>query len=77
MNWRYVPYAGFLLFTILVAAVRFIIMPQFSITVHALWFLGQYCLLVCIWLVIRTIARFLDKRLPYYEKFSRRVFMQI
>ncbi|MEI9945553.1 MAG: histidine kinase [Chitinophagaceae bacterium] len=77
MSWRYVPFAGFFLFTLLVSIIRYIFAPQLSFTVHVLWFFGQYGLLLFFWFTIRTIARLLDKRLSYNKKFSRRVFFQI
>jgi sensor histidine kinase YesM len=77
MSWKFVPFAGFFLFTLLVSVVRFILAPEFSFAVHAIWFAGQYCFLVFIWLTIRAISRFLDRRLSYQKSFSRRVFFQI
>lgn len=77
MNWRYVPFAGFFIFTLLVSIVRYILMPQLSFSFHALWFIGQYCLLVLIWFIIRAISRLLDKKIPYRDGFTRRVFLQI
>ena len=77
MNWKYVPFAGFFLFTVLVSIVRYIFIPQFSFTAHALWFTGQYLLLLFFWFTIRAIANFLDQRLSYNKSFSRRVFVQI
>lgn len=77
MNWRYVPFAGFLLFTLLVGLVHYILVPQLSFASHALWFVAQYGLLLIFWFVVRAIARLLDKKLPYFKSFSRRVFFQI
>ncbi|MEO6721564.1 MAG: histidine kinase [Ferruginibacter sp.] len=77
MSWKYVPFAGFFLFTVLVTAVRIAIIPEFTWPVHLAWFVGQYCLLLGIWFTIRVIARLLDKKLPYVKSFSRRVFFQV
>ncbi|MEP7107365.1 MAG: histidine kinase [Ferruginibacter sp.] len=77
MSWRYVPYAGFILFTLLVSIVRLVLVPQLSFTVHLFWFAGQYCLLLLFWYVIRALAKYLDKKIPYSKSFSRRVFLQI
>src|SRR4051812_39313743 len=77
MNWKYVPFAGFFLFALLVSAVRYILTPELSLAIHALWFAAQYSLLACIWFVIKAVSRFLDKRVPYNQSFSRRVFFQI
>jgi len=77
MSWKYVPFAGFFLFTVLVSIVRYFLTAQLSLAVHALWFVAQYCLLVFFWFTIRVIAKFLDKRLSYNKSFSRRVFVQI
>lgn len=75
MSWKYVPYAGFFLFTLLVSIVRLVLVPQLSFTVHLFWFAGQYCLLLLFWYVIRALAKYLDKKLPYSKSFSRRVFL--
>lgn len=77
MNWRYVPFAGFFLFTVVVSVIRYILVPELPFAAHALWFIAQYGLLLIFWFTIRTIARYLDKRLPYFKSFSRRVFFQI
>ena len=77
MSWKYVPFAGFFLFALLVSAVRYILTPELSFLSHAIWFAAQYCLLLCIWLIIKAVSRFLDKKLPYNQSFSRRVFLQI
>jgi sensor histidine kinase YesM len=77
MNWRYVPFAGFFLFTLVVSIVRYILVPELSFTAHALWFAVQYSLLLIFWFTIRAIARFLDNRLTYAKRFSRRVFVQV
>jgi sensor histidine kinase YesM len=42
-----------------------------------MWFAAQYGLLLIFWFTIRAIARLLDKRLPYFKSFSKRVFFQI
>lgn len=77
MNWRYVPFAGFFLFTVVVSVIRYILVPALPFTVHALWFAAQYGLLLVFWFTIRAIARFLDHRLTYAKRFSRRVFVQV
>jgi sensor histidine kinase YesM len=77
MTWRFVPFAGFFLFTLVVSVVLYILDPELPFISHGLWFTGQYGLLLIFWFIIRTIARFLDKRLTYSKSFSRRVFVQI
>ncbi|HRN55279.1 MAG TPA: histidine kinase [Agriterribacter sp.] len=77
MNWRYVPFAGFFLFALLGCLLRYIFLQEVSFTYLVLWFAAQYGLLLIFWFTIRTIARFLDKKLPYFKGFSRRVFFQI
>jgi len=77
MNWKYVPFAGFLLFTVLASIVRYVFMPELSLLFHLFWFVFQYGLLLFYWYTIRGIARFLDKRLSYNKSFARRVFVQI
>src|SRR5215217_6057906 len=77
MNWKYVPYAGFFLFSVLLTVIRYIVMPDLSLGIHMLWLAAQFFLLSLVWLIIRTIARALDKRLPYQKSFSKRVFLQV
>ena len=68
---------GFFLFTFLVSIIRYALTPELSFGIHALWFAAQYVLLLCFWFTIRTIARFLDKKLSYNKSFSKRVLVQI
>ncbi len=77
MHWKYVPFAGFLLFTLLTGMVRYIYMPELAVVVHVLWMVFQYLLLLFYWYTIRGIAAVLDKRLAYNRSFARRVFVQI
>jgi sensor histidine kinase YesM len=77
MSWKYVPFAGFFLFTLIVSGVRVILVPSLGWTAHLVWFAAQYVLLLCIWFTIIAIARMLDKKLPYVKSFSRRVFFQV
>jgi sensor histidine kinase YesM len=77
MKWKYVPFAGFFLFTLLVSAIRYILVPDLPLSAHIIWFMAQYGMLVIFWFTIRTIAILLDKRLPYTKSFSKRVFIQI
>lgn len=77
MNWKYVPFAGFFLFTMLISIVHYILAPQHTLVNHISWFAAQSCLLLSCWFIILSIARLLDKRLPYRKSFSRRVFFQV
>jgi sensor histidine kinase YesM len=77
MNWKYVPYAGFFLFTLLVSLIRYILVPELSGIAHIFWFMAQYGMLLIFWFTIRVISKILDKRLPYNKSFSKRVFIQI
>lgn len=77
MNWKYVPFAGFFLFTVLISIVHLVLAPQHSFATHLLWFAVQSLLLIGCWFTTLTIARLLDKRLPYRQSFSRRVFFQV
>ncbi len=77
MNWKYVPFVGFLLFTLLTGIVRYVYMPEFSTTVQLLWLVFQYIVLLAYWYTIRGIAAMLDKWISYNKHFARRVFIQI
>jgi len=77
MSWKYVPFAGFFLFTLLLNIVQLILAPHHSFTTHAISFISFYTVLLACWFTILTIARWLDKRLPYRKSFSRRVFFQV
>ena len=77
MSWKYVPFAGFFLLTLIISIVGYILKPDISLASLILSSLSQMGSLICFWFAIRTIARFLDKKLPYNKGFSRRVFVQI
>lgn len=77
MHWKYVPFVGFFLFTVLTGILRYVYMPQLSDLVHVVWFIFQYCVLLSYWYVIRGIAAVLNKRLPFNKGFSRRVAIQL
>jgi sensor histidine kinase YesM len=77
MSWKYVPFAGFFLFTLLTGIVYYILVPAATFPEHLYWFLGQWVILLTCWFIILAIARLLDKRLPYRRNFTRRVFFQV
>lgn len=77
LNWKYVPFVLFFLFTLVVSLIRFLLAPELGLTVHGIWFVCQYGLLISFWYTIRGVSRFLDKRLSYTKGFSRRVLLQV
>ncbi len=77
LNWNYVPFVLFFLFTLVVSIVRYLLVPDLQLIVHISWFAFQYGLLLSFWYTIRGIGRLLDKRLSYTKGFSRRVLLQV
>jgi sensor histidine kinase YesM len=77
LNWKYIPFVLFFLFTFVVSTVRYLLAPALGLTIHAVWFAVQYGLLITFWYTIRGVARILDKRFSYSKGFSRRVLLQI
>lgn len=51
--------------------------PEWSIEIHVLLFFCQFILLGGIWLMIKALSNFFDKKIPFSQNVSRRMFMQI
>ncbi len=71
------PFVLFFMFTLVVSIIRYVFAPEMGLTMHAIWFVCQYGLMISCWYTIIGIARLLDKRLPYTQGFSRRVLLQV
>lgn len=77
LNWKYVPFVLFFVFTVIVSIVRYLMVPEWQLIIHVIWFACQYGLLLCFWFTTRSVGRLLDKRISYTEGFSRRVLLQV
>jgi two-component system LytT family sensor kinase len=77
MKWNYAPYIAILFFTIIVTLIRYYMIPEWSIEIHVLLFFCQYILLCGIWLMIKALSNYFDKKIPFGQNVSRRMFIQI
>ena len=77
MKWRHTPYIVILAFTVLVTIVRIFMVPEWSLLTHVLLFFPQYLLLLIIWMIITSLGKYFDKRLPFTTHPSRRMLLQI
>ena len=77
MKWNYVPYIAILFFTIIVTLIRYYMIPEWSFEIHVILFFCQFILLCGIWLLIRALSNYLDKKIPFSQNVSRRMFIQI
>lgn len=51
--------------------------PEWSFEIQMLAFLGQFILLCGIWLMIKVLSNYLDKKIPFSQNVSLRLFIQI
>ena len=51
--------------------------PEWSVPVHILLFVGQFILLVGIWRLINLLAAFFDKHIPFSTNPARRIGIQV
>jgi two-component system LytT family sensor kinase len=77
MKWNYAPYIAILFFTIIVTLIRYYMIPEWSVEIHVMLFFCQFILLCGIWLMIKALSNYLDKKIPFSQNVSRRMFMQI
>ena len=77
MNIKRIPYLIILAFTVIVTLVRIFMIPEWSIPIHILLFFPQYLLLLVIWLIIKQLGKYFDKRIPFTEKPAKRMVAQI
>ena len=77
MKWNYAPYIAILFFTVIVTLIRYYMIPEWSVEIHVLLFFCQFILLCGIWLMIKALSNYFDKKIPFSQNVSRRMFMQI
>jgi two-component system, LytTR family, sensor kinase len=77
MKWNYVPYIAILVFTIIVTLIRYYMIPEWSFEIHVLLFFFQFVLLCGIWLMIKGLSNYFDKKIPFSQNVSTRLFIQI
>lgn len=51
--------------------------PEWSIGIHLLLFCGQFIAMCCIWLLIKALSNYLDKKIPFSQNVFRRMLIQI
>ncbi len=77
MKWNHIPYIAIFFFTVMVTIIRYYMIPEWSAGIHILLFFCQFVLLSFIWVMIRGVSDYLDKRIPFGTNASRRIFVQI
>jgi len=77
MKWNYAPYIAILFFTTIVTLIRYYMIPEWSNEIQVMLFFGQFILLCAIWLMIRALSNYFDKKIPFSKNVSRRMFLQI
>ena len=77
MNTKTIPYLIILAFTVIVTLVRIFMIPEWSLLIHLLLFFPQYLLLLIIWLIIKQLGLYFDKRLPFTNRPAKRMAAQI
>lgn len=77
MNWKIIPYIFILVFSVVIASIRYIIIPQWTWTTHIAVFFIQAVFLIGVWLFIRYISNVLDKRYPFDRSPVKRIIIQI
>lgn len=77
MKWKYAPYIAIFFFTCVVAIIRYYMIPEWSAEIHILLFFCQFIFLSGIWLLIKALSDYLDRRLPFSKNALRRILVQI
>lgn len=77
MNWKLVPYIFILAFAIVTALLRYLIVPQWTPTIHILVFLIHFTFLSIIWIFIKYLSNFLDKYISFEKAPLKRIVVQI
>lgn len=77
LKYRFTPYFIIILFSFAASFVRMYMLPDWSFGMHFLLFLTQVSILTLIWLLIKWLNGFLDKRIPFSEGAITRVMLQI
>lgn len=77
MKLKALPYVVIVLFTFFISIIRFFLIPEWDLLTHALVFCGQFVFLTFTWMLIGTLSKFLDKRIPFHNQVIKRMVFQI
>lgn len=77
MKWNYIPYIAIFIFTTIITLIRYYMIPEWSFEIQMLAFFGQFILLCGIWLMIKALSNYFDKKIPFSQNVSLRLFTQI
>ncbi len=77
LQFRYTPYFIIILFSIAVTFVRFYMLPEWGLLIHAGLFILQAFTLTLIWHLIKGLNNYLDKRIPFEEGPVMRIALQV
>lgn len=77
LKYRFTPYFIIVMFSFLASFVRFYMLPDWGLGVHVFMFLSQIVILTFIWLLIRALNTYLDKRIPFSNGPISRIALQI
>jgi len=77
MKWKLVPYVFIVGFTTIVAIIRFLLIPQWSYTMHFLVYILQVLFLAIIWSFIKYLSSILDRYYPFDKSPVRRIIVQV
>lgn len=77
LKYRFTPYFIIVMFSFVASFVRIYMLPDWSIGMHFLLFLLQVGMLTIIWLLIKSLNNFLDRRIPFDRGAITRIVLQI
>ena len=77
MKWKLLPYIFIVGFSTLVAIIRFLLIPQWSITMHLVVYILQVLFLAIIWSFIKYLSNILDRYFPFEKSPARRIIVQV
>ncbi|MEO7961853.1 MAG: hypothetical protein ABIR19_09905, partial [Ginsengibacter sp.] len=76
-NWKIIPYLLIVVFSIIVSAIRVVMIPQWGPFVQFAAFVFQVLYLSSIWIFIKTLSASLDKRIPFEDNVVSRILIQV
>lgn len=76
-NWKIIPYLLIVVFSIIVSAIRVVMIPQWGPFIQFAAFVFQVLYLSSIWIFIKTLSAYLDKRIPFEDNVVSRILIQV
>lgn len=76
-NFKYLPYVIIFKFTLAISFIRYLLIDEWTLSMHVGVFFIQLCFLVITWKLIERLSSFLDKRIPFSKDLRKRVMAQI